>query len=107
MPLKQGQKVLLGQAERLRQPVALAGKDRYALGPGFAQTGGIGPRNIGRDLLPVVLDDTHLDAPCPEQRDGLFQKGRLSAVFCAADRQHRRMFQTELCGQSLFAFCIQ
>ena len=73
MALKQGQQILLVQAEFLRQQVAAARKDRHTLGPGLPQAEAVGARHVGGEIVAVMLDDTHLQAPCPQQGDDFFQ----------------------------------
>ena len=57
MALEQGQQVLLGQAELLRQQVALPGVHGHALGPGLPQPAAVGAGRIRGKIAAVVFDD--------------------------------------------------
>ena len=105
--LKQGQQVLLGQAELLRQQVALPGVHGHALGPGLPQPAAVGAGRIRGKIAAVVFDDPHLQPAAAQDGQQFFQQSGLSAAMHAADGQHRRAFQLKLIGQSLFRFTVQ
>ena len=107
MALEQGQQILLGEAERFREQIALPGKDSHALGSGFAQAEAVGAGDIGGEIVAVVLDNAHFQPPAAQGRQKLFQQRRLAAVVQAADGQHRRALEFDLLGQSLFLFTVQ
>ena len=91
MALKQGQQILLVQAEFLRQQVAAARKDRHALGPRFPQAVAVGAGDIGSEIMAVVLDNAHFPPPAAQGRQKLFQQRRLAAVRLADQRHPNKM----------------